>query len=455
MGVYLPYTSYDYTKMQGPSPDWYHVPSKDEWVALCGILTTTFSMAVNATTAGTYLKMPLAGYRLRSSSKVNSNNVYGYYWSFTPYITDNAYILFLGSTSLNPNTYSGRAYGCSIRCFKNSPVIPTSSWTTLYDGSSVAAGAWVFYNATDGLISVSWDWKTWYTIMDKNLWATTVYNQWDTVSDANCGYFYQRGNNYWFAHSWTVTTSSTQVDASNYWPWNYYSSSTFIKRSRSPYDWSSVQNDNLWWWITGVIPTSKLKNAYIGEYTGRLPSTYQEVEYIKSSGTQYFDTGFYPTWKSEIEIDFIRESWGDVWTFWVDSWWTYSAFSILNDRIFCYWSQYQTQNQNYYTIWTRYLMKFKNLTCTLNWVTKFTYNSNTFTSPYSAYMFAKRRNNSIECYSNTTCYSLKLWDDWTLMRDFVPCYRKSDNVIWMYDLVNDVFYTNSWSWTFTKWADVN
>ena len=30
----------------------------------------------------------------------------------------------------------------------------------------------------------------------------------------------------------------------------------------------------------------------------------------------------------------------------------------------------------------------------------------------------------------------------TLVRDFIPCYRNSDNEIGLYDLVNDIFYTN-------------
>ena len=41
-----------------------------------------------------------------------------------------------------------------------------------------------------------------------------------------------------------------------------------------------------------------------------------------------------------------------------------------------------------------------------------------------------------------------------LIRDMYPCYRKSDNVIGMYDVVNAVFYTNSGTGTFVKGADV-
>lgn len=87
--------------------------------------------------------------------------------------------------------------------------------------------------------------------MDKNLWATTVYNDWDTLTQANMWNMYQWWNNYWFPSTWTISnTSSTQVDASSYWPTNPYLSDTFITWSN---DWSSVYNDDLWWDTTGTI----------------------------------------------------------------------------------------------------------------------------------------------------------------------------------------------------------
>lgn len=39
-------------------------------------------------------------------------------------------------------------------------------------------------------------------------------------------------------------------------------------------------------------------------------------------------------------------------------------------------------------------------------------------------------------------YSFKIWNGDTKLRDFIPCYRKSDTVAGMYDIVNKVFYTN-------------
>ena len=293
---------------QGPAPDGFHVPSKDEWTALKNILVTTFWKANNNTTMETYLKMPMAGHRLYDSANVYGVGSYGFYWSSTPLNANYAYYLGFNSSSIYPQYDLDRSYGFSVRCLKNSPVIPTSSWTTLYDWSSIASGAWVFYNATDGLISVSGDWVTWYTIQDKNLWATTVFNQWDTLTDANCGYFYQRGNNYGFPHSWTVTTSSTQVDASTYWPWNYYSSSTFITWSN---DWSSVQNNNLWGGVSQWMRYDPMRLHWAIQTFHRAPSwpslkSYEEIIAMSADNAvaelNTYPSDYYDKFNSEWHI---------------------------------------------------------------------------------------------------------------------------------------------------------
>lgn len=105
-----------------------------------------------------------------------------------------------------------------------------------YIGHPFIDTPWIYRSEEEGLISLSKDWTTWYTIADKNLGATTVWWEWKV---------YQRGNNYGFNPS-SYTTTSTAVNLTNYWPWNYYSSSVFnIAR---PYDTS--WNLNLWGWVT-------------------------------------------------------------------------------------------------------------------------------------------------------------------------------------------------------------
>lgn len=297
----------DYSAMQWPCPDGYHVPTKNEWVALCWILTTTFSMANNATTMGTYLKMPKAGYRDYSSSTTGQKDGHGRYWSSMPSATvNNAYYLFFSSATINPQNYDRYAYGYSVRWFKDIPAIPDSNWTILYQGTW---SAWVFRNSSLWLISVSWDWTTWYTIQDKNLGATTVYNQWDTLSEDNCGTYFQRWNNYWFVRTWSVTTSSTQVDASDYWPntenW-YYSSDTFIIWNTN---WSSVRNNDLRWWVTWI---QQKPAPIVKRYYGwKIVSNYSAMRWP-------CDDGFHVPLDTEwATINTIWQSLGA----WTSTWW--------------------------------------------------------------------------------------------------------------------------------------
>lgn len=117
---------------------------------------------------------------------------------------------------------------------------------------------WIYRNQTKWLISLSSDGSSWITMADKNLWATTVYNNGDALSQANCGKFYQWGNNYWFIYWTPDNTSDTRVDASIYSWQNPYSSNVFIKQQW----WNSAQTSwtpttDLWGSITDTLEARK------------------------------------------------------------------------------------------------------------------------------------------------------------------------------------------------------
>lgn len=115
--------------------------------------------------------------------------------------------------------------------------------------------AWIYHNVNDWIISLSTDGTTWYTIADKNLWASEVYYNGTITAEEACWKLYQRWNNYWF--NWRMAKTVERVDASSYWPnkytW-YYSDDTFITWDANvdDGDWSSVQNDDLWWDVTNT-----------------------------------------------------------------------------------------------------------------------------------------------------------------------------------------------------------
>lgn len=228
------------TYLKWPSPEWFHVPLLGEWIWLKTImywlsLTTWDSWRIN-------LHIPFAGERMSNNASLRSQTTIWVYWSSVASSAEWYYFSLTQSTVSFGGAYCTFWY--SIRCFRDSYATPDSSWTVV---QWTLWGAWIFWNQSEWLISIT-DGSTWYTIMDKNLWATVVYNDWDTLTEANMGYMYQWWNNHWFKSTWTITkTSSTKVDASWYWPSNPYSSDTFIVWNGN---WSSVTNEDLRWYVS-------------------------------------------------------------------------------------------------------------------------------------------------------------------------------------------------------------
>ena len=69
---------------------------------------------------------------------------------------------------------------------------------------------------------------------------------------------------------------------------------------------------------------------------------------------------------------------------------------------------------------------------------------------------APNNENTVDLFSayNMKVYRLKLYENDVLVREYVPCYRVSDNEIGLYELVNNVFYPNNGTGTFNKGNDV-
>lgn len=63
--------------------------------------------------------------------------------------------------------------------------------------------------------------------------------------------------------------------------------------------------------------------------------------------------------------------------------------------------------------------------------------------------------NNLERFSHRKIRIFQIRENGIIVLDLVPCYRKSDGEIGMYDLVSNTFFTNAGTGTFTKGADVN
>lgn len=186
----------------------------------------------------------------------------------------------------------------------------------------------------------------------------------------------------------------------------------------------------------------------------RLPSAYQEVEYIESDGTgQYIDTGITPIGTTTIILDFEFKntfvSWGGVFG-------AYSSnkhFAVTwqaNDGVVHYCHGSSESGDKTFTRNKRYVLKIgEMLSATSD--SCFNYSPSTFTADTSIWLFTYAHSTSTFAEK---IYRFQHYENGLIQHDFIPCYRISDSVIGMYDTVNDVFYTNSGTGTFTKGGNV-
>lgn len=207
-------------------------------------------------------------------------------------------------------------------------------------------------------------------------------------------------------------------------------------------------------------------NTYckIASFGPILPTEYQEVEYIESTGTQYIDTN--TTIKNETIYDIKAQitqlqetapSGGE--NFFIG---TMSANNtqytlrclVYGNNIIIQRGQFSVtgvvsiqKDTNWHTYYSsKTLCKIDNTTG----VPSYTITD----SNLKIFLFKQNRDG----YANQNSYCriayCKIWDDSILVRNFIPCYRKSDNEIGMYDTVNKVFYTNQGTGTFLKGNNV-
>lgn len=192
-----------------------------------------------------------------------------------------------------------------------------------------------------------------------------------------------------------------------------------------------------------------------------LPTEYQQVAYIESTGTQYIDTGIKATEKvkiiSKVQITYAKSTpakgrsgmvmagsaghivFGD---YGLGNLVAYFSNTGMNGATIPFdnnWHTYHIENG---------LQKIDEVSATntingtLDGLTLYLLNAHIGWTGET--MVASQR----------MAYT-KIWDNGVLVRDYIPCYRKADNVVGMYDLVNGVFYTNSGTGTFVKGADYN
>ena len=215
------------------------------------------------------------------------------------------------------------------------------------------------------------------------------------------------------------------------------------------------------------LKDKKINSVYLGTKkiysSSLLPKEYQQVEYIESTGTQHINTNILYDISNNYEIiaDLI-------------------ALEGSDGKYFCGWNaggSFGAKSSSYelYTgssslildtrIRTQINMKINaNADTTTDYIgiqSNNTQNGSRLHTNLLSYagnlgfpIFAIASQGFIGNNSLIKLFSFSIKVNNILIRDFIPCYCKSDNEIGLYDLVNDVFYTNSGTGTFLKGGDV-
>ncbi len=201
-------------------------------------------------------------------------------------------------------------------------------------------------------------------------------------------------------------------------------------------------------------------NANIGG--GTLPSEYQRVEYIESTGKQYIKTDYIPSVFVEYECRFsTKESTNDTNLF--------GVYQNVRETVFINTSNGKgialhipNSNNNSFidTAWrytnlqvdTFYNLKFSCENKSNMQVDDVQYygQATQFTAPI--WIFTCNGKNNIGRFKISKFIAK---ENNTETINLIPCYRIADNEIGMYDLVSNTFYTNAGTGTFIKGPDVN
>lgn len=192
--------------------------------------------------------------------------------------------------------------------------------------------------------------------------------------------------------------------------------------------------------------------------TSRLPSEYQEVEYIESTGTQYIDTGIVGKngirilaemgWATLSGSLFGSRKTSGATRFFVTYYANRIDFGYGGDTV----SDVSPQAGQIYEI------DFDVTGGTYNFGVDGTYKTGRATeldTECNMFIFGANRPYTTNQLSKSIFKSMTIANaNNEMLRDFIPCYRKSDGEIGLYDTVSKNFFTNSGTGTFTKGQDI-
>ena len=177
----------------------------------------------------------------------------------------------------------------------------------------------------------------------------------------------------------------------------------------------------------------------------KLPTGYTELSYIKSTGTQYVDTGFKPNQNTRVAMKLSTSETGSHTVFGADLSWTDDGFALGVG--FTHYGK-ETGTISGLNNGSPHEVDFNKNIISMDGSTVLTMGASTFSIPYNLVLFANNRAGGIQEKTTMTLYYCRIFDGDTLLRDYIPCINAS-GAVGLYDLVGKQFYGNAGTGTFT------
>lgn len=192
----------------------------------------------------------------------------------------------------------------------------------------------------------------------------------------------------------------------------------------------------------------------IHKWDNGLPSGYKKLEYIENTSQAYIDTGVDGGHFNKVYHKFILTeitgTWINIWG--TRNWSTAQGRALyINVAKKCFGVNHNSVNI------------ISTIPCNTDTLYQVTYNNGTFrinnqTLVYDAATFSNTKNcrlfqlndastplddETARQFARMKCYSFKMWQDGTIVRDFVPARQLSDDKVGMYDKVEGKFYSSA------------
>ena len=204
--------------------------------------------------------------------------------------------------------------------------------------------------------------------------------------------------------------------------------------------------------ITSPIPiidteeNTDTTDSSINTTTDTLPSNYTKIEYIQSDSGQYIDTGFIPDSDTRVIMTFQVVDYTSAWRCILGQ----RASSNTNDNTVSLWldtsgrfAAYWSSSQN--SLFSTSVLQTDKHTIDINknvyTLDKevVTLSATTFTGQCTLCLGISHSGTTYEYNCSERIFACKIYDNGTLVRDYVPCINSS-GIHGLYDLVNNQFY---------------